>query len=57
MIFRKELTKSPYEQYGSYQTSEYNESGKSGIHCELLVTWFLLFFSQLLQTFWERVTK
>ena len=57
MIFGKEATKNPAEQHGSDQASKYNESGESGIHYELLVTWFRLSLSQLLQICEERVTK
>jgi len=57
MIFGKKATKSPSEQHGSDQASKYNEGGESGIHYELLVTWFLLSLSQLLKICEERVRK
>src|SRR4029077_14252238 len=36
MSFGKEAAKSPSEQHGSDQASEYNEGGESGIHRELI---------------------
>src|SRR5882724_3462383 len=42
MIFGKEATKSPSEQYGSDQASKYNEGGESGIH-RRIVTWLPIY--------------
>jgi hypothetical protein len=36
MILWKKATKSPSEQHGSDQASEYNEGGESGIHRALI---------------------
>jgi len=55
--FGKEPTKNPSEHHSRNETSKHNESRKSNIHYEFLVTWFFLSLPRLLQTFWERVTK